>query len=790
MGMMGRLWGRAVGDDVAGHFPFALHRALLGLLLAVALAGQAALSIDGARPDRLVDAQVLSSESDANSVVTVQRESFNVALALGEWAQGAASARDVQVARALLSQRLSVVTRSSVATAENVGATYLAALAALDDVIRGLADVPPEERAAHAAGYEPVLQTFLTETRALNEIFQRLGREQIALVVAENRSRQRLQGILSVAIILLIGLLSLSIVVAVGRGYRSVTRSLSEQAAEVRIARRDLDLVRTLDTGVAGLLAEVDAGTPARRVRELLGELLDGLVDGVRWTLPHRSGGDVELLVHGSQAERDTGPVHLIVARSRTVLDALERREASVELTEAARRNDPLTGLANRQGFVDGLERICAGREGDEVLVCLLDVDRFGEVNGAVGFAGADRILIELATRLEDVLAHQPDAVLARIAADEFAVAIPVATGVQGRLIVDALRAAGTYLSSAVGVEVAVSVSSGEARAQLGTVTAGELLRRAAVGVLLAKQSQERRGHVCFNPDEHDRMSDTLVEEVAVRTALRAGQFRMHYQPIVDLGSGRAVGLESLVRWQRPGVGLVPPGEFLPIIERSGFAVEFGAEALTEVLSAWKRTLRAALVAVNGPNSYVSVNVDVAQLADEGFEKFVLSALDRAVMEPRELVLELTERAAVDRALAPTLGRLRSAGVRIAVDDFGSGYSSLGQSTRLPVDVLKLDRSFVSSLVASDHDPAIFGDIAQLARTLGMTLVAEGIETEDVAIMLRASGIAFGQGYLFSPALPEQETVRWILGAGQRSAGDLESGAGGHNVASPVGHGR
>ena len=792
MGTLGRLWGRTVGQDVAEYFPIALHRALLGLLLAVALVGQAALSIDGARPDRIVDAQVLSSESDANSVVTVQRESFNVALALGEWAHGAVTARDVQIARALLSQRLTVVTRSSSSTAENVGASYLAALAALDDVIRGLAEVPDDARAAHAMSYELVLQTFLTETRSLNEIFQRLGREQIALVVAENRARQRLQGILTLAIILLVGLLSFSIVVAVGRGYRRVTRSLAAQAEEVRLARRELDLVRDLDTGVARLLAEIDAGTPARRVRELLEEFLHGLADGVVWTVPSRSGG--ELVSHGPGPDAGegagAGPVHLIAARVRVVLDALDRREEAAEIAETVKRNDPLTGLANRQGFVDGLERICSGRVGDQVLVCLVDIDRFGEVNGAVGFSGADRILIEVATRLEDALAGHPDAILARMAADEFAVAVAVSSDAAARLLVDDLRAAGTYLSNAAGLEVAVSVSSGEARAKLEAVDAGELLRRAAVGMLLAKQSSERRGHVRFEPDEHDRLSGTLVEEVAVRTALRAGQFRMHYQPIVDLATGRPVGLESLVRWQRPGIGLVPPGEFLPIIERSGFAVEFGAEVLTEVLAAWKRTLRAALVAANGVSSYVSVNVDPVQLADQGFEAFVLSALERAAMEPRELVLELTEHIAVDRSLAPILGRLRSAGIRIAVDDFGSGYSSLGQSTRLPVDILKLDRSFVAGLLGSDHDPAIFRDIAQLARTLGMGLVAEGIETQEVASILRGSGIALGQGFLFSPALPEQEALRWILGAAQGGASDSESGGEGRHVPSPVGSGR
>jgi diguanylate cyclase (GGDEF)-like protein len=797
MSLLRRAWARAVGDDVAGYFSFALHRLVIGLLLVVALVAQTVLALDAVQPDTIIERQLLANESDANSVVTVQRESFNVALALSDWSHGAATARDVQIARALLSQRLTVVTQSRVSTAANVGSPYLAALAAVDEIILGLEDHPLDHAAMAAREFEPVVQTFLTETRALNEIFQQLGREQVQLLLEANLARQRIQTALQVAIMVLLGALSVSVAVALGRGYRRVSGQLEAQRQEVARARHNLDLVRELDAGIAPLLRAVDSGTPGSVVVAGLKGMLDALPTGYVWTVSADGEGEVSPGFPMAMATTPTAiipttvpapdhladeEVELVQARARSVVDALRRREGAAQAAADARRRDTLTGLANRAGFLELLQRLIVADTDASVVVCLLDIDRFGEVNGALGFAGADRVLIELAGRLEDVVGATPGAVVARVAADEFAVAFPVDEGADGTPTVERLRTAATYLSEAGGMEAAISVTVGEAIGR--GVDAQELLRRAVVAMLLAKDATDRRGHVRFDPVAHHHLSSTLEEEVAVRDALRAGEFGMHYQPIVDLASGRAVGLEALVRWDRPGVGLVAPREFLPVVARSGFAVEFGFEVITDVLATWKRSLRAALVEVAGPSSYVSVNVDAAQLADPGFEHFVLSALGRVDMEPRELVLELTEHAAIDDAHAATLGRLRTAGVRIAIDDFGSGYSSLGQSTRLPVDVLKLDRSFITSLLASDHDRGIFVDLARLGRTLGMGVVAEGVETREVADLLLTAGIVTGQGFLFSPALPEREVVRWVL---ERGAGSVSRvGPVGHDVPAPV----
>jgi diguanylate cyclase (GGDEF)-like protein len=771
-----RLWERSVGEDVGRLFPIAYHRVVLGALLVIALVAQTVLSINAVRPDDLIAQQLLADESEANSVVAVQRESFNVAIRLSDWGHGAANVRDVQVARALLGQRLSVITRSGTSTASNVGAPYLSALAALDEVILGLGDVAPEDVGQVLAAADPALQVFLTETRALTEIFQRLGRVQIETLVTQNRSQQLVESGLQLAVVLLVGLLSLSIVVALGRGYRRVVARLDEQRVEVAASRRELDLIRDIDALLAPLLRGVDHGVPTGVVLDGLRGVLDGLDAGVAWGVPVDEAGTVSarVLAAGGPSSPTAEGAALLAVRAQGVVDALARRARSSSNLEQERRRDPLTGLANRLGFAEHVQSMLASAPDRAVSVCFLDVDRFGEVNGALGFAGADRVLVELAGRLRSALADREDALVARMAADEFAVAVPVASHLQADLVIDALRAAGTYLSSAGGVEAAISVCVGEAVAAGGEVDGLELMRRAAVAMLLAKDVDERRAHVRFDPLEHDGLSSSLVDELAVRNALRAGEFVMHYQPIVDLATGRPMGLEALVRWDRPGSGLVAPGDFLPLIERSGFAVEFGFEVLTEVLATWQRSLRDVLVGAAGPAAYVSVNVDAQQLADPGFEAFVRSALERAQMDPRQLVLELTEHTAVDVQHADMLSRLREVGVRIAVDDFGSGYSSLGQSTQLPVDMLKLDRSFVSGVIDSDHDFGLFADLARLADTLGMHLTAEGIETVQVANILVAAGIELGQGFLYSRALPEQELVDWVRAQGAEQVSSNE----------------
>jgi len=756
-----RLWQRAVGEDIASFFPFAMHRLVLGVLLALALVAQVLLSTDAVTPQQFERQQLLSEESDANSVMVVQRESFNLALSIAEWGHGASSARDVQIARALLGKRLSVITRSGASTYENAGAGYQDALRDLDVFILQLGSFEEPGRALDDA--DPVLQAFLTETRGLSETFQALGRQQIEMILAERARVQYLQLVLQLGTILFIGLLSLSIVVAVGRGYRRVSEQIVGQRRDVELAELRYSLVRDLDAGLAPVARGVDAGLPAHEVLSAMAAVLHGLHPSLRWRLPDLAAvpsGDIQVeLVPEAAGMLASDDLQVLAGRARNLLEGVRRRDHVMLSLEKERRSDPMTGLANRQGFSEAVDRALRENAGREITIVLADIDHFGDINGALGFAGADRVLIDVAGRLRDLGNRYPGATVARIAADEFGIILPYDGASED--IARRTQATCAFLSDAGGVEAAVTASVGFASGTYPQVDGPELLRRAAVAILLAKQGDERAGFVAFDPVQHAELSSSLDEELAVRNALRAGEFVMHYQPVIQLDSGAPLGCEALVRWERPGVGLVGPGEFLPLIERSGFAVEFGLEVVTAVLRAWSGGLRAAFAGCPEPGPYVAVNIDAAQLRDPGFEAFIMSSLQRTGVAPHDLVLELTEHEAVAEEHLPMLTRLRGFGVRVAIDDFGSGFSSLGQSTRLPLDLLKLDRSFVQSLSGDDREQQLFADIARLGRTLGLELTAEGIETEDVESTLRSAGIRHGQGFLYSPAVPEDQLAAW-----------------------------
>jgi diguanylate cyclase (GGDEF)-like protein len=760
---LSRLWGRAVGEEIAGFFPFATHRTVLGGLLAVALLGQIVLSTDVATPAQFEQQQLLSDESDANSVMAVQRESFNTALALSEWGHGAARARDVQIARALLGKRLSVITRSGTTTLANSGPDYEAALRELDVFLLQLGDVADDRRMDLLAEAEPAVAVFLSETRALSDTFQRLGREQIETILAERARLQGWQRGLQLVTILLLGLLSLSIVVAVGRGYGRVSDQLASQRDDLEVAQLRYSLVRDLDAAIAPIMRSIEEGAPASEVLSSLAAVLHGLHPGLRWRIPGLSSAPTDV-VTVAPAERSDGllapaDLQVLAGRAQEIVEAVRRRDHVLLSIESERRRDPLTSLANRLGFNEAVGRTMREHSGRPVAVVLIDLDHFGDINGSLGFAGADRVLVDVATRIRTLADTMPGATVARIAADEFGIVLPL----EGQVEEVARRVQSTcaFLSDAGGIEAAVTASLGVAVGVHPQVDDAELLRRAAVAILLAKQT-ERAGLVRFDPAVHAELSSSLDDELAVRNALRSGEFVMHYQPIVQLSTGVPIGCEALVRWDRPGVGLIAPGEFLPLIERSGFSVEFGLEVLGEVLRAWNEGLRAAFAGCPEPGPYVSVNVDAPQLADPGFEAYVMSTLQRTGVDPHDLVLELTEHEAVAEVHLPMLTRLRSFGVRIAIDDFGSGFSSLGQSTRLPLDLLKLDRSFVQSLRGDVREQQLFADIAGMGRTLGLELTAEGIETDAVAAILRSAGIRHGQGFLYSRAVPSDELVAWI----------------------------
>jgi diguanylate cyclase (GGDEF)-like protein/PAS domain S-box-containing protein len=409
---------------------------------------------------------------------------------------------------------------------------------------------------------------------------------------------------------------------------------------------------------------------------------------------------------------------------------------------------DPLTGLCNRAMLVEGLGRRLAEfkqRPRMRFAVLYLDLDRFKIVNDSLGHLVGDELLIGVSRRLESCL-RQGDT-LARLGGDEFAILLnELAEAQQANAIAfriqDALRAP----FSIGGREVFTSVSIGIAFGLAEYEDPDEIMRDADIAMYHAKSHGKAR-HEIFDADMHARAQDRLGLESDLRRAVQHNDFELHYQPIVSLASGMCVGFESLIRWTRNGEP-VSPVTFIPIAEELGLIEPIGTWALRQAcqtFAEWRR--RYADVDLE----CITVNVSSRQLMQQNFLMLVEQAVNEARLQPCELRLEITETALMDNptAAAQLLQELRDFGVKIYLDDFGTGYSSLSHLHRLPVDALKIDRSFVKSLLLPDR-PAIVESILALGRTMNTSVVAEGIESEVQWRELERLGCTRAQGFLFS----------------------------------------
>ncbi|HEX2850273.1 MAG TPA: EAL domain-containing protein [Acidimicrobiales bacterium] len=431
-------------------------------------------------------------------------------------------------------------------------------------------------------------------------------------------------------------------------------------------------------------------------------------------------------------------------------VDVSERRRLEQELAYIA-LHDPLTGLPNRSLLVDRLTAALGRVPSDRhVAVLDLDLDRFGEVNELAGRAGGDEVLRAVAELLR---AGSPDdaTTVARIEGDEFVV---VLEGVESA---DAAVRAAHRLQTALSAPTRIASDTRHLRASVGIAMgtgsdkADGLLRDAAAAMYRAKS--RARGRIeLFDPvlQAQARAHDALA--IALRRAIEHEELVVHYQPLWSVASGMPVGAEALVRWQRPGHGLLPPGAFVPFAEASGEIAAVDAY----VLDVACRDLRAW--SVEGAITRVSVNVSARQLGEAAFPMLVERTLVATRVDPARVCLEITESAVmedVDRSIA-TLRALKALGLRLAIDDFGTGYSSLAYLKRLPVDELKVDRSFVDGLGRDPEDTVIVSAVVSLARTLGLEVVAEGVETERQLEELRALGCTTAQGFLWSGAVDRE----------------------------------
>jgi diguanylate cyclase (GGDEF)-like protein len=427
--------------------------------------------------------------------------------------------------------------------------------------------------------------------------------------------------------------------------------------------------------------------------------------------------------------------------------------------------HDPLTGLANRTLFLERAEEQLdrVGHDGMPVLL-FLDLDDFKIVNDTMGHAVGDRLLVDVADRLRDVL--RPGDVAARLGGDEFAVLLDDSPELQQAVsvadrIIDAFRA--PFLIE--GQDITVGASIGVAAARTGTEAAHELLRNADVAMYKAKGSGKNRVSV-FEPTMHAAIVARHALSAELSRSLGRGELVVYFQPIVAIRGLVVAGFEALVRWRHPTRGLINPAEFIPLAEETGVITTLGRYVLEEACRQAERW---------GPHAdrdrplTIAVNLSAQQLQETDFVEDLRAILAASNIEPEQLVLEMTE-TVMFHETATTLARLeaiRNLGVRIAIDDFGTGYSSLGYLRRFRVDILKLAREFVAPADHSD-EWAFASAIVSLGRTLGLTIVAEGIESTGQLERLRALGCELGQGYLFGRPSDAEATYRFLADGGAR----------------------
>jgi len=438
--------------------------------------------------------------------------------------------------------------------------------------------------------------------------------------------------------------------------------------------------------------------------------------------------------------------------------DITERKQMEEQLVHEA-LHDRLTGLPNRALFLDRLAQAVSsqtrGRGAPAVL--FLDVDRFKVINDSLGHEAGDEVLIELAQRLSELM--RPGDTVARFGGDEFVV---LCQGVQhpaeAMHVADRLIEGVSGPVSVTGADIVLSVSVGIAVSASAEDNAGDLLRDADAAMYRAKRDGRARC-VLFADDMRQEALARLETEVELRRAVAEDQLRLHYQPVIDLGTGRVVGVEALLRWQHPTHGLVLPDQIIEIAEETGLIVPIGEWVLREAcrqLAQWSE---------EAPHLTMAVNLSGVQLGRVDLVRRVADVVEAAGIEPGRLSLEITE-SVLMRDAEEALGMLldlKALGVRISVDDFGTGYSSLTYLKRFPVDVLKIDRTFVDGLGTDADDLAIVRSILALAEALGIDTIAEGVETPMQAQVLRDLGCERAQGFLLGRPVPRPEVTSVVL---------------------------
>jgi len=473
--------------------------------------------------------------------------------------------------------------------------------------------------------------------------------------------------------------------------------------------------------------------------------------------------------------ERTWGPRDVISLMSFAQLASIALENA--RLIEEAQRGamyDPTTGLPNRELLTDRIAHALASSRpdgSDAVGVILLDIDRFKVINETVGHAVGDRLLVAVGQRLTACL--RPGDTVARFGGDKFGILLDeVADANEANRIAERIGAELRAPFTMGDREWFMSASLGIALGWVGRATSDEMLRQAEIALVQAKSDTAKR-HALFEPSMSRQTIERIDLENDLRRGIERGELRLHYQPLVDLATDRIVGFEALVRWEHPVRGLIPPLAFVPLAEETGLILPLGRwvlERACQQARAWRDARP------NGPALFMSVNLSARQFAEPGLVDQVREILDESGLEPSNLEIEITESVLMDQTElgVQTLRQLRDLGVRLVLDDFGTGYSSLSYLKHLPLDTIKIDRTFVAG-IDGETDRSIVEAVIALAHGLRIGVVAEGIETEAQFEQLRSMGCDVGQGFLFARPLPAAQAGRLLMA--RRSGGSTRADA-------------
>jgi diguanylate cyclase (GGDEF)-like protein/PAS domain S-box-containing protein len=574
-----------------------------------------------------------------------------------------------------------------------------------------------------------------------------------------------------------------------------VTGSVGALSAQLRSAmrrlRRSEERVRLLVEGVRDhamfmLDAELRVAAWNAGAERMLGYCADDVVGRHVDVLLSRAGSgerplDISPLSAGSEQERwvargdgatflgrfaaypvreggDGAAAFAVVVRDVTESRRVERRLRHMAL------HDSLTGLPNRTLLQDRLTMalVHARREDRRVAVLFCDLDRFKVINDSLGHAVGDEVIRQVAERLEGIV--RPGDTVARFGGDEFVFCCEDVRDAAEAVAISRRIEAELKRPLLVGQELIVTASIGIAIAD-GEASPDALLRDADAAMYRAKRTGH--GHALTDAGDHDRALERLRGETEIRRAVERRELVLHYQPIVELATGKPVAVEALLRWNHPVRGLLPPCEFIRVAEDTGAIVEIGQWVLEEACAALHRLRQES----GEDDLRVNVNVSARQLREEGFAETVGATLGRTGTDPRGVVLELTETTLVEDLPVnqSVLASLKRLGVHIAMDDFGIGYSSLAYLRRLPIDQIKLDRSFVAELDDAGGGAPILRAAVAMAQALAIDVVAEGVERGDQVGVLGALGYRYGQGFHFArPAAEADVAAQLLRGRGGR----------------------